>query len=278
MNREPAIAVDARVARIYKVGSAGTLIDLAMPRSFPAPRAGQFVEVACQPPGIFRLRRPFSICRWQPTEWGGEIGILFSVVGEGSLWLESRRPGDPVELLGPLGTPFRALPGRVPVLVGGGRGVAPMLLLAEQIAEEFPDGVLLYGAQSEAALFPTEGCPYPVYRSTLDGSVGQRGTVLDLAGDLMRQGILRGESLAFYGCGPTAMLRALAAFAASSGNPAQLSLETTFGCGTGLCAGCAVPLAAREGEEADAFRRYAFACTEGPVFDAARVDWEGVGE
>jgi dihydroorotate dehydrogenase electron transfer subunit len=74
------------------------------------------------------------------------------------------------------------------------------------------------------------------------------------------------------------MLEAIAEFATAAGMPAQVSLETTFGCGTGICAGCAIPLAPREGEEEDAFRRYAFACTEGPVFDASRVDWSGVRE
>ena len=44
----------------------------------------------------------------------------------------------------------------------------------------------------------------------------------------------------------------------------------------GGCAGCAVPVRPRDGE--DAFARYRFACVEGPVMDGTRVEWEGVAE
>jgi dihydroorotate dehydrogenase electron transfer subunit len=45
---------------------------------------------------------------------------------------------------------------------------------------------------------------------------------------------------------------------------AQVAVETYMGCGTGVCLGCAVPLA-RGG--------YDRACHEGPVYRAADVDW-----
>ncbi len=271
-------AVLGRVSRIRKVGTAGTLIDIALPRSFPPPVAGQFVQIHCAPPGAFRLRRPFSVCAWQPGPGGGTLGILFSVVGDGSRWLDERRAGDAIDLIGPLGRPFRPLPGRIPILVGGGRGVAPLLLLAEETAESYPDGILLYGARDAASLFPAEGCPYPVYRATIDGSTGHPGTSVDLLRTMLEHGGIRAETAALYGCGPMPMLRALSQAAEEARIPVQVSLETIFGCGTGLCAGCAVPLRPREGEENDSFHRYAFACVDGPVFDGSRIDWEGVEE
>ena len=273
-----AVAVGARVVRVDAVGSAGTRIDLEVSSAFPVPRAGQFVQVECNDAGVFRLRRPFSICHWWSGPSGSELGILFSIVGEGSGWLAARRPGDRVEICGPLGTPFRSIPGRAPVLVGGGRGVAPLLLFADQIAETVPDGVLLYGARDAAAVFPTEGCPFPVYRATLDGSVGHEGTAIDLLDAMLRQGAIREESSVLFGCGPLAMLRALSGRASSRGVPLQVSVETVFGCGTGICAGCAIPILACEGEPDDPFHRYALACTDGPVFDAMRIDWNGVRE
>jgi dihydroorotate dehydrogenase electron transfer subunit len=273
-----AAVVIGRVSRLRRVGEAGTLIDIALPGGFVPPLAGQFVQIACAASGGFRLRRPFSICSWQAGPTGGILGILFSVVGEGSRWLDERHPGDPIDLIGPLGRPFRPLPGRTPVLVGGGRGVAPLLLLGEQIAESYPDGLLLYGARDAVAIFPTEDCPYPVYRATMDGSVGHAGTAIDLLRAMLRQGGIRAQAAALYGCGPMPMLQALSLAAEETGIPVQVSLETTFGCGTGLCAGCAIPLRPRGGEESDSFHRYAFACTDGPVFDGTRVEWEGVEE
>lgn len=153
-----------------------------------------------------------------------------------------------------------------------------MLLLADQIAETFPDGSLLYGARDASAVFPTEGCPFPVYRATIDGSIGHRGTVVELLSAMHRQGTMGSGAAAVYACGPLAMLRVLSETCENLRLPVQVSLETTFGCGTGLCAGCAVPLRARSEEEADPFRRYAFACTDGPVFDGVRVDWQEVRE
>jgi len=61
-------------------------------------------------------------------------------------------------------------------------------------------------------------------------------------------------------CGPNRMLAAVAA----RWPEAQVAVETYMGCGTGVCLGCAVPLA-RGG-----FDR---ACKEGPVYRAADVEW-----
>lgn len=275
---QAASIVAAKVSKLRRVGSAGTLIQLSVPSTFGRPLAGQFVQIACQSEGIFRLPRPFSIASWETTSTGGEIGILFAVVGDGTRWLDSRIPGDAVELVGPLGRPFRILPGRLPVLVAGGRGIAPLLHLADSYAGDHPDGLLLYGAEDEAALFPTEESPYPVYRSTLDGSVGQTGTVLDLLQGMLERGAVRRDSSAIYGCGPMGMLEALSRLAVEASIPVQVSLETIFGCGTGLCAGCAIPMRQDGGGSTDAFGRYAFACTDGPVFDGALVDWAEVRE
>jgi dihydroorotate dehydrogenase electron transfer subunit len=270
--------VAARVEEIRVIGGAGSWIDLFVPASFTPPKAGQFVEIACNAPDCFRLPRPFSLCGWRCEAEGSVLSILFSVVGAGSAWLASRATGDLVELTGPLGRPFRALPGRHPILIGGGRGVAPMLLLAEQIAEDHPEGMLLYGARDRAALFSTEACPFPVARSTLDGSVGIAGTVVDLLEGMIRQGSIRADSSALYACGPLAMLEAVSRFAERERMPIQVSVETIFGCGTGICAGCVIPIRATEGEKVDPFARYAFACAEGPVFDGSRIEWEGVRE
>ena len=80
------------------------------------------------------------------------------------------------------------------------------------------------------------------------------------------------------------MLAALSRWSERYEFACQVSLETHFGCGLGICAGCAVPvrpLASPGGSDApppDAFDRFVFACREGPVFDARRVEWEGVRE
>ena len=76
---------------------------------------------------------------------------------------------------------------------------------------------------------------------------------------------LRDEPV-LYACGPEQLLGAAAALAAAHGLGCQVSLEGIYGCGLGLCRGCAVPLR----EEP----RYLMQCVEGPVVDAHRIDWE----
>src|SRR5690606_1154369 len=68
-----------------------------------------------------------------------------------------------------------------------------------------------------------------------------------------------------YACGPTPMLRAVAALAREYGLPCQLSLEEYMACAVGGCAGCVVEVRTDTGP---AMKRV---CVDGPVFDARAV-------
>ena len=70
-----------------------------------------------------------------------------------------------------------------------------------------------------------------------------------------------------YVCGPTPMMAKAAELAAARGRDCVASLENPMACGFGVCLGCAAPL--REGG-------FALVCRDGPVFDAARIAWEGL--
>jgi len=62
-----------------------------------------------------------------------------------------------------------------------------------------------------------------------------------------------------------AMLRAVAGMCSASGISCQVSLEAPMACGLGVCQGCVVPQAGGG---------YFRVCREGPVVEAAMVDWE----
>ena len=66
------------------------------------------------------------------------------------------------------------------------------------------------------------------------------------------------------GCGPNAMLWAAARIAREREVPCFISLEEQMACGIGVCLGCALPLT-------DGTRPFAYACVDGPVFDASKV-------
>ncbi len=75
-------------------------------------RAGQFVHVRTPDYSGLVLRRPFSINTVDmPT---GTITIHFRITGRGTDWMARARPGERLEILGPLGRPFEVDPRHAP--------------------------------------------------------------------------------------------------------------------------------------------------------------------
>ncbi|MBN1420348.1 MAG: dihydroorotate dehydrogenase electron transfer subunit [Planctomycetes bacterium] len=230
---------------------------------------GRFIEILCADGLDPLLRRPFSIFDADPAS--GTFAVLYRVVGPGTRFLAARRPGDRVDVLGPLGRGFdveRARAGRA-VLVAGGVGLAPIAYLARALPETDPPhrAVLLYGAATRDRLVCLDALarlPVELRIATDDGSAGERGRVTELlAGEIDRGGG------AVFACGPSGMNEAVRIFAVGRGIPCQISLEPYMACGYGACYGCVVPVRAPRGEI-----RNVRVCVEGPVFEAETLGGE----
>jgi dihydroorotate dehydrogenase electron transfer subunit len=65
------------------------------------------------------------------------------------------------------------------------------------------------------------------------------------------------------------MLHALAQLAANWQVPCHVSLETPMACGVGICFSCVTRVRTADGWD---YRRV---CVEGPIFDAACLQWQG---
>ncbi len=276
---DPRLAL-TRVLSNERSGDSVLRLVLDAPQPWGPAAPGQFVQVDCPPSESFGLWRPFSLAGARPHDRGTQLEVVYGVVGKRTEGLSRVRPGDEVRVVGPLGRPFRFAPARRPILIGGGRGLAPMLFLEERFRELREDGLLLHGARSARLLIPTTGARYAVHLAVEDESfgapgVGFRGNVIDLLESLCERNAIDAASIALYACGPNKMLEALSRWAASRGVPCQVSLETHFGCGIGICAACAVPVLDVEDGSGD-FGRYRFACLDGPVMDGSKVDWSGV--
>jgi len=207
-------------------------------------RAGQFVNLGWSPGPL--LRRPFSVYRTD----GGRIEVILKAVGVGTAQLLAMTPGDVVGCLGPLGRGFDLQAGPQSVaLVSGGLGVAPMPLAARDARAAGMRVTWVHGARTTEDLC-SEADGDEVIWATDDGSRGVRGTAVAAVPD----------AALVVACGPNRMLAAVA----SRLPDAQVAVETYMGCGTGVCLGCAVPLA-RGG--------YDRACKEGPVYRAADIEW-----
>lgn len=248
------------VASSRRVGAYHALA-VAAPEIAARARPGQFVNVAPAPGSRCLLRRPFSV--YAARE--GRVEVVFDAVGPGTAWLASRRPGDVLDVVGPLGRAF-APPGSgtACLLVGGGYGAAPMLFLAGELGAAGHRVHLVLGASRAARLLGPEGPDVGrVTVTTEDGSAGARGRVTDALPGLVREDRPGG----LYACGPMPMLEAVSRFAEGERLPCQIAVEEFMACGIGVCWTCVFPV------RLDGSLAYARACTEGPVFDAARSEW-----
>jgi dihydroorotate dehydrogenase electron transfer subunit len=252
----------AEVLAHRRVNERVMLMELAFPASPAVP--GQFVMVKTGLGDDPLLRRPISIHR--RTRNG--IELLYEIVGQGTSWLSESSPGASLSVIGPLGNgfPLAAAKGRIPVLVGGGIGAAPLVFLAEKLvaSDSGKKPVVLLGARSRSDLlcaddFRSAGCKVVV--ATDDGSCGRRGFVSCLLADLCADAAT-GKSV-IYSCGPRPMLNSISSLAGAAGIPAYVSLEAHMACGIGACLGCIV--ATNEGNKR--------VCKDGPVFDAQDILW-----
>jgi dihydroorotate dehydrogenase electron transfer subunit len=221
-------------------------------------KAGQFVNIRVEGGTEPLLRRPFSV----HSADGESIDIIFNIMGRGTASLRRKRPGDVIDVLGPLGVPF-SLAGddfETGILVAGGLGVAPLPIATVTLLAAGKNVETFLGARTKAQL-ATESL-HNLHIATDDGSAGFFGTVVDLVRETLAQGLFPKPKM--FACGPTAMLKAVAQYALSSGIPCEVSLEGPMGCGIGICQGCPVELTGSE-------KKYALMCKDGPTFDVRTV-------
>jgi dihydroorotate dehydrogenase electron transfer subunit len=244
------------------------VLEIEAPQIAAAAVPGQFVHVRvgcdCDP----LLRRPISIMLTEKHT--GMVRLLVKRVGRGTEMIAQMTEGT-LDVMGPLGQGF-ALPaeGKDILMVAGGVGVAPLIFLADALQTargHYRVRGLYGGATADHLPLWTDfgGRCEEFYVTTEDGSAGEQGLVTDL----LQGQLQRGDVQAVYTCGPRPMMAKVAATSAAAGIPCFASLEQWMGCGVGACMGCVVP-ATRSAGVSPAYLRV---CKDGPVFDAAEIDW-----
>ncbi len=228
----------------------------------PRPAPGQFTMLAAAERwGAGSDERPFlarafSVARHQH----GEAHYVLEDVGPGTRRLCQLAPGEGMWALGPLGQGFtEPAEGRRAVLVGGGIGIAPLIILADALAQAGSrDTEVILGFRDRGRARAATRVDGAVI-ATAYGSVGHRGPCTELLASALE----RDAHALVYACGPPPMLEAVRALCAGAGVPAQLALEAGMACGFGACFGCVVPK--RGGG-------YLRVCVDGPVVDAATLE------
>ena len=236
-------------------------------------RPGQFLELSV--PGK-TLRRPVSVCGRD----GRILRLCVRAAGEGTVILSGLKNGV-INAIGPLGNGF-SLPGKDPcctsgaagcghgsgmykegsaaesrlLIVGGGIGCAPLLLLAEEAVKAGLEVTAVFGFRDrEHALFEREMKALALRSIYCFDSEGD-----DAVSVVRREGL---TDLPFRACGPLPMMEGLASAMSSDG---EFSVETRMGCGFGACMGCSI-------RTVSGMKRI---CKDGPVFRKGEIVWQSL--
>lgn len=227
---------------------------------------GQFIHVLIPQGSGLLLRRPFTIY----TVEGDEITMLYQLIGEGTTVLSGLKCSDSIRVLGPLGNTFEISPVPHPaIIVGGGAGIASLMLLAAALRDRDVHTLGLVGSMNRARLLSVEDLKaigVETHIATDDGSVGHHGFVTELLTHTLETHELQNPII--YACGPDGMLRAVTKIAQDYRIPTQLAMENRMGCALGVCLGCVCKV-----QMPDGGFEYQRVCTEGPVFNAKDIIW-----
>ena len=251
--------LDLEVLSTEMLSDIHALIKLTAPEPFPEMDPWQFVEVRVDDSPSTFLRRPISVNYIDRQK--NELWLLVAAVGEGTRRLTRLQAGDRLNCILPLGHGF-TLPkshGEKILLVGGGVGVAPLLLLGSEIRKAGSDPIFLLGAKSKDGLLETDLFKEygRVCVTTEDGSAGEKGFVT-------QHSVLGEEHFdRIATCGPKPMMVSVARYADQAGIECEASLENSMACGIGACLCCAE-------KTIDGNVRV---CQEGPVFNTRKLLW-----
>ena len=253
-----------KIQNIYKVLVNEKLCPQYWRMVFDAPdlarevKPGQFVHIRTDDQGLQPFfRRPFSIYRAQR-----HVEIFYDAIGPGTKLLSLKKKGDMIDVLGPLGVPFMMPPETVKqvIMIAGGIGIAPMLILSDLLKNKKYDLVLLFGARDRGHVYPMQEFKdngVKVHVATDDGSVGAKGRVSILFDKINRDS----KQTFIYTCGPNPMMKAVQAFGASNNISGQAACEEIMACALGACLGCSI-------ETKNGFKTV---CYDGPAFDLDEV-------
>jgi dihydroorotate dehydrogenase electron transfer subunit len=235
------------------------LVVKATPKALAA-TPGQFFQLLCPSPDAIEVwfRRPQSVYRVERSS--GRLEFLYRVVGRGTQGLATLKPGDMLDMVGPLGRGFTIdRQSKNIVVLGRGVGLATMAPIS-QLAGQM--GVRITAILSARS-------PELALAADLFESVGTVIKVLDTDGtssvdnveSILRRLIRENKADAFYTCGSNRLLQLMKRIAREHGIPGQAAMEQIMACGLGPCYICVRTF------EIDGKKEMRRVCVEGPVFD-----------
>jgi len=235
-------------------------VEVEAPHVAKAWKPGQFVVFILHEKGE---RIPMSV--WKAEN--GRIGMFIRKLGKTSLQLYYEyKPGDELwSFVGPLGKPIKIKEyGRVAFVSDAVCGQAENYATLKAMREAGNYTISVQTFEDRERVYPTRFLAREVadeyYLTTLDGSVGIKGHYLDVVKELIEKDKV---DVIFAG-GKLGSLAKLAELTRPYGIPTYATVRQIMVDGTGMCGSCRVLY---DGN-------VKFACRDGPVFDAHKIDWE----
>lgn len=235
------------------------LVVAAPPKALAA-KPGQFFNLLCPSPDAGGLwpRRPLSVYHVDAAH--SRIGFLHRSAGREGKGLAALKPGDLVNIVGPLGVGFRFDPSwRNIVVLGRGAGLAVLAPLAQLAADSGVRVTAILSARTRDLIIA-------------DGPFAAAGTVIpvvdiDRSGDVenverILEGLIAAQRAdAFFTSGSNRLLHLMKRLGRAHGIPGQVALEQIMTCEHGPCYVCVRSF------EVNGRRELRRVCIDGPVFD-----------
>jgi dihydroorotate dehydrogenase electron transfer subunit len=210
---------------------------------------GQFITMSVD--GIeanIPLRRPFTIYKINNST----VEILYKLVGKGTKLFSTLKPGDSINILGPLGNSFRMFENSKIILLGRGVGLASLACLGDSLKKLGCDITVIASFKDESSNIIDD------YIKSFSNDIivveDEDGTS---SCDNVRKIIEGINPDVIYSCGSKRLLRMLQKMKYKS----YVTLEERMGCGLGACLTCAI-------KTPSGYKRV---CKDGPCFDVMEV-------
>lgn len=261
------IETTAALTMIKDLGEGYWYIEADCPVLAKQSKPGHFVNIKTGDYIQPLLRRPLALLDVE----GSHIKFFMKVIGNGTKWLSTRKQGETLNIVGPLGEGlFEAPSAQRIILVAGGVGLAPLYFYLAYNRNQSAEKIVFYGAQSAHKIFFQNellNLSHKCIFVTEDGTLGEKGLVTEeLKRYFLETGPRPGDVI--MACGPKFMLKEVVIFAEAEGIPCQVSLESYMGCGAGVCLSCVIPSAEYKNDGQAYFKL----CTDGPVVDIKKID------
>ena len=207
---------------------------LFSPKISNSSKPGQFINILPSNNWDKVMRRPMSIA----SQGNNNISIIYKVFGEGTDIMSKWARNHKIDIIGPLGNYWENFSDKLPILIGGGVGIAPIINLHNLLDDLKIEHILIMGAKTKKEHFMNHDVDNHILLCTDNGGLGIKGNILMPLYKIIKN--MKIDDFKIFTCGPSPMMKAVAKFALDNNIECDLALETIMACGIGICQGCTI--------------------------------------